>query len=103
VQIVATCIIFAITLTKAGPIFPVIIILLVPIRLLVMNRIWNREVLRYVDAWACREGTPEDDEDRKKGLTAREPEHSLEDIELGSIRQTSITERSEDAERVVKD
>lgn len=28
-----------------------------------MKRWWNREVLRFVDAWACREGTPEDDED----------------------------------------
>ena len=28
-----------------------------------MNKIWNRETLRFVDAWACRDGTPEDDED----------------------------------------
>lgn len=34
-----------------------------------MNRIWNRNVLRYVDAWACRDGTPEDDEDKKKSLS----------------------------------
>ena len=30
-----------------------------------MKRWWPREVLRFVDAWACREGTPEDDEDAK--------------------------------------
>jgi hypothetical protein len=31
-----------------------------------MKRWWNREVLRFVDAWACREGTPEDDEDAER-------------------------------------
>lgn len=31
-----------------------------------MKRWWPREVLRFVDAWACREGTPEDDEDTEK-------------------------------------
>lgn len=30
-----------------------------------MKRWWPREVLRFVDAWACREGTPEDDEDAR--------------------------------------
>ncbi|KAL2043752.1 hypothetical protein N7G274_003271 [Stereocaulon virgatum] len=64
VQIVMTVVIFIVTLTKAAPAFPVIIIALVPIRLLVMNRIWNKETLRFVDAWACRDGTPEDDEDK---------------------------------------
>ena len=60
-----TVVIFIVTLTKGAPAFPVIIIALVPIRLLVMNRLWHREVLRFVDAWACRDGTPEDDEDRR--------------------------------------
>ncbi|OJD35017.1 hco3-transporter family protein [Diplodia corticola] len=64
-QIIVTVIIFIVTLTKAGPAFPIIIILLVPIRLHFMNRVWNREILRYVDSWACRDGTPEDDEDRR--------------------------------------
>ena len=64
VQIVMTIIIFIVTLTKGAPAFPVIIIALVPIRLVVMNRMWDRETLRFVDAWACRDGTPEDDEDR---------------------------------------
>lgn len=63
-QIILTAGIFAMTLTVAGPAFPIVIIALVPIRLTVMNRVWNREVLRHVDAWACRDGTPEDDEDR---------------------------------------
>lgn len=67
-QIVMTVIIFIVTLTVAAPAFPVIIIALVPVRLLLMNRIWNRETLRYVDCWACKEGTPEDDEDAKMGV-----------------------------------
>lgn len=62
-QIVLTAGIFAVTLTVAGPAFPLIIIALVPIRLLLMNRLWNREVLRYTDCWACRDGSPEDGED----------------------------------------
>ncbi|KAK3943154.1 HCO3 transporter family-domain-containing protein [Diplogelasinospora grovesii] len=62
-QIVLTGIIFGVTLTVAAPGFPVIIIILVPVRLLLMNRIWDRETLRWVDGWACREGKPEDDGD----------------------------------------
>ena len=65
VQIVVTVVIFIVTLTKGAPAFPIIIIALVPIRLLIMNRMWHRETLRFVDAWACRDGTPEDDEDRR--------------------------------------
>lgn len=65
-QIVITVIIFIVTLTQGAPAFPVLIIALVPFRLLVMNKWWPREVLRFVDAWACREGTPEDDEDLKR-------------------------------------
>jgi len=67
VQIIATVMIFIVTLTKGAPAFPVIIIALVPIRLLLMNKLWNREILKFVDAWACREGTPEDDEDLLHG------------------------------------
>lgn len=65
VQIVVTVIIFIVTLTRGAPAFPVVIIALVPVRLLLMNRLWDRETLRFVDAWACRAGTPEDDEDRQ--------------------------------------
>jgi len=64
-QIVMTAIIFVITLTEAAPAFPVIIIALVPARLLIMKKFWPRETLRFVDAWACKDGTPEDDEDKK--------------------------------------
>lgn len=64
-QIVTTVIIFIVTLTRGAPAFPVLIIALVPFRLLVMKRWWPREALRFVDAWACREGTPEDDEDSR--------------------------------------
>lgn len=31
-----------------------------------MKRWWRREVLKFVDAWACRAGTPEDDEDARE-------------------------------------
>lgn len=65
-QIAITVAIFIVTLTQAAPAFPVLIILLVPFRLFVMKRWWPREVLRFVDAWACREGTPEDDEDERE-------------------------------------
>ena len=64
-QVVMTVIIFIVTLTKGAPAFPVIIIALVPARLLFMNRLWRRDVLRFVDTWACKEGTPEDEEDEK--------------------------------------
>lgn len=49
--------------TIAGPAFPIMIILLVFLRLKIMSCIWNREALRYVDPWACHDGTVEDDED----------------------------------------
>lgn len=63
VQVALTIFIFVVTLTKAAPAFPVITIALVPVRLSLMNRIWRREVLRFADAWAYKEGTSEDDED----------------------------------------
>ncbi|OHE96471.1 hypothetical protein CORC01_08234 [Colletotrichum orchidophilum] len=71
-QIVLTGIVFGVTLTVAAPGFPIIIIILVPVRLFFMNRIWSRQTLRYVDGWATREGKPEDDEsDRhREGLVA---------------------------------
>ncbi|KAK7544625.1 HCO3 transporter family-domain-containing protein [Phyllosticta citribraziliensis] len=90
-QIVITVIIFIVTLTKAGPVFPVIIILLVPLRLLAMNRIWSSETLRYVDAWACRDGTPEDDRERRERARKRAHEAVAlafaegRDVELGSL------------------
>ncbi|KAF2085224.1 hypothetical protein K490DRAFT_75277 [Saccharata proteae CBS 121410] len=80
-QILVTVGIFIITLTSAGPAFPVIIICLVPLRLLLMNRIWNREVLRYVDAWACRDGCPEDDEDKRRA--------SKEEVDLRGSKAAS--------------
>jgi hypothetical protein len=69
-QISLTAAIFAITLTRAAPVFPVLIIALVPFRLLVMKRWWRRDVFQIVDKWACREGSPED-EDEKKVREAR--------------------------------
>lgn len=69
-QILATVGIFIVTLTKAAPVFPVIIIILIPARLLLMKRLWHRETLRHVDAWACKDGTPEDEEDARAAGTA---------------------------------
>ncbi|KAK5114810.1 hypothetical protein LTR85_010123 [Meristemomyces frigidus] len=65
-EIVMTVVIFIVTLTLAGPAFPVIIIALVLFRLLAMNRLWNRKVLRYVDRWACRGGFPEGDDEHSQ-------------------------------------
>ncbi|RPB05143.1 hypothetical protein L873DRAFT_1664058 [Choiromyces venosus 120613-1] len=45
-QIVVTAGIFAITFTPGAPVFPVIIVLLVPIRLNWMNKWWSRETLK---------------------------------------------------------
>lgn len=69
-QLILTGIVFGVTLTIAAPGFPIIIIILVPVRLLLMNKIWSRQTLRYVDSWATREGKPEDDDDdrRRAGL-----------------------------------
>ncbi|KAF2187234.1 nonglycosylated anion transporter [Zopfia rhizophila CBS 207.26] len=98
-QIIITVVIFIITLTKAGPAFPIIIIALVPVRVKLMNKMWNREILRYVDAWACREGTVEDEEDRRKGLQGSGGVlgGSDTDVEL-QVRSGSETEL-EDLER----
>ncbi|KAK8213937.1 nonglycosylated anion transporter [Phyllosticta capitalensis] len=104
-QIVITVVIFIITLTKAGPVFPVIIILLVPLRLLAMNRIWSRETLRYVDAWACRDGTPEDDAERRERAKKRASEAvatafaAEHDVELGS--GAAARADGDDAESIV--
>lgn len=109
VQVVVTITIFVVTLTSAAPAFPVVIIALVPVRLLLMNKIWRREVLRFVDAWACREGTPEDDED-ERARVLREDDQDIwgldrqEGMEMGvSERErntTGSTRREEDGEDV---
>ena len=89
-QIVVTVIIFIVTLTRGAPAFPVLIIALVPFRLLVMKRWWPREALRFVDAWACREGTPEDDEDaRAKANDEILGERSV--LGRGSVLQSQST------------
>nr|XP_036588987.1 hco3-transporter family protein [Colletotrichum truncatum]KAF6800629.1 hco3-transporter family protein [Colletotrichum truncatum] len=45
-QLILTGIVFGVTLTVAAPGFPIIIIILVPVRLFLMNKIWSRETLR---------------------------------------------------------
>ena len=81
-QILVTVAIFVVTLTKGAPAFPVIVIALVPFRLKVMKHWWRQETLRFVDAWACREGTPED-EGANEGPT-REEQNGGPDEELES-------------------
>lgn len=90
VQIIMTAIIFYVTLTVAAPAFPVIIILLVPARLLLMKRWWNRETLRSVDAWACKEGTPEDDEDQRAGVLEKSNTETLRGDEILKIEEAHI-------------
>jgi hypothetical protein len=79
-QILVTGIIFYVTLTIAAPAFPIIIIALVPVRLWIMNKLWNRETLRFVDAWACKNGTPEDDQDARDEVISQGGCHSRSDM-----------------------
>ncbi|RYP24114.1 hypothetical protein DL767_008644 [Monosporascus sp. MG133] len=71
-QVVMTGIVFGVTLTIAAPAFPIIIVALVPIRLKVMNHLWDRATLRWVDGWACREGKPEDDDAPRREAPLRQ-------------------------------
>ena len=70
-EIVMTIVIFIVTLTIAGPAFPLIVVAVVPFRLLVMNRIWSTDVLRFVDRWACRDGHPEDSVEERASARSR--------------------------------
>ncbi|TKA29846.1 hypothetical protein B0A50_03210 [Salinomyces thailandicus] len=72
-EIIVTVAIFIVTLTVAGPAFPVLIIALVPFRLLAMSSIWNKDVLRYVDRWACRDGCPEGEDAANGALASTVP------------------------------
>jgi hypothetical protein len=90
-QLVLTGVVFGVTLTVAAPGFPIIIIILVPVRLMLMNKIWSRETLRHVDAWATREGRPEDDDEdrRRAGLldgVGASTTHERLDEEKGSSK-----------------
>ncbi|PYI02414.1 hypothetical protein BO78DRAFT_463953 [Aspergillus sclerotiicarbonarius CBS 121057] len=89
-QIIITVAIFILTLTRGAPAFPVLIVALVPFRLLIMKRWWPREVLRFVDAWACREGTPEDDEDAEAKMRSEQGEVIASQDPSGS--DTAVTE-----------
>jgi hypothetical protein len=62
-QIVLTGIVFGVvTLPVAAPAFPIIIIILVPVRLKVMNKIWTRKTLTGVDGGGLAVmANPEDD------------------------------------------
>lgn len=59
-QVFLTAVVFGMTLTVAAPAFPLVIVALVPVRLVVMNRLWSKQTLAAVDGWACRPGKPED-------------------------------------------
>lgn len=83
-QLFMTAVVFGVTLTVAAPAFPIIIIILVPIRLKVMNRLWDRETLRWVDGWACREGKPEDDGSAAShSMLSPPPRESQQDVGQG--------------------
>jgi hypothetical protein len=108
VQIIITAIIFIVTLTKGAPAFPVVIIACVPARLLLMNKIWRREVLRFVDAWACREGTPEDDEVHRAQMSQIEDENiwnleSTAGMEMNTMQNKTPTVEPPFAEAAVQD
>lgn len=92
-QILSTVIIFIVSLTKAAPVFPVLIVVLVPVRLLLMNRFWHRETLRYVDAWACKDGTPEADEDLKRAAAAAAAASTADGGGAGSGAATATGQR----------
>ncbi|EGE03275.1 HCO3 [Trichophyton equinum CBS 127.97] len=84
-QLLITIAIFILTLTRGAPAFPVLIILLVPFRLLVMKHWFRREVLRFVDAWACKAGTPEDSEDKESNVQ-EEKEEQQGDTQTGVLQ-----------------
>lgn len=86
-EIVMTVVVFIVTLTIAAPAFPLIIVALVPFRLLAMNRIWPREVLRHVDRWACRDGTPEDEEDERRASQIGRQKSAERDPEKGPLAE----------------
>jgi len=51
-------------------------------------------VLRFVDAWACREGTPEDEKDRRIQMSQAEGEsvwslESMAGVEMQTLQSTS--------------
>ena len=85
-QIVLTGIVFGVTLTVAAPAFPILIILLVPMRLKLLNHMWTKETLRWVDGWACRAGHPEDEE----------PGAATHDIEENASSATEKTSKPVD-------
>ncbi|KAI9727749.1 MAG: hypothetical protein M1834_007988 [Cirrosporium novae-zelandiae] len=66
-QILVTGGVFGVTLTRAAPIFPVLVVALVPVRLVGMRRVWGKGSLRFLDAWACRGGRPEDEDEVEEG------------------------------------
>ncbi|PIA97947.1 putative transporter [Cercospora beticola] len=97
-QIFVTIMVFIMTLTIAGPAFPIVILGLVPFRLLVMPRIWSREVLRHLDRWSCRDGHPDDVMGDKSSSTPDQspgvpllPSLVFSELDMESARLTSAT------------
>jgi len=81
-QIALTAGVFAVTFTPAAPVFPVIIVLLVPVRLRVMNRYWAVDTLKGVDSWACRPGLGNDFRSTKE-RRGEEEEEARDEEERG--------------------
>ncbi|KAM5458187.1 hypothetical protein MaudCBS49596_000099 [Microsporum audouinii] len=88
-QLVITIAIFILTLTRGAPAFPVLIILLVPFRLLVMKHWFRKEVLKFVDAWACKAGAPEDRDDKEDIREKEEEQRNNDTGVLGSRRDSA--------------
>lgn len=96
-QLVITIGIFIMTLSNtAAPAFPLVIVLLVPLRLMVMGRVYERmwgsirgkSVLAFVDAWACRDGAPGADEleNMEEGAEAGENIGVLSETEGDAVK-----------------
>ena len=70
-----------------------------PIRLLSMNTLWARSTLRFVDAWACRPGRPEDDDDSEAAVDDEGGrDRGIDDRELNDLpRAQRLVESSIEA------
>lgn len=84
-QIVLTGGIFALTFTPGAPAFPVVIIMLVPVRLKWMSRFWNVGTLKGVDSWACRPGLGNDFRSKKDRRRDEAGEVGVEEV-VGAVR-----------------
>jgi hypothetical protein len=57
-----------------------------------MNRIWRWDVLKFVDAWACRAGTPEDEEE-ERARVLREKEQGAWGLDRQDVTEMGFLEQ----------